>query len=77
MPGCREMFASLLLLTAGGGARYPEQVRQPAGSGALCPESPKRPHRGVGPGAQASTLKFSVPLLLSVGGCGGTLHGDT
>ena len=59
-----------LVFAAGGGARDPEQVREPARSGAFCPAPPRRSHRDARHRAQAPALGFSLSLLLPAGGCG-------
>jgi len=66
-PGCPDAAGRShpgLVPAAGRRTRNPEQMREPAGSGALCPASPQRPHRGVGPGAQASTLGYRLSQIL-------------
>lgn len=49
---------------AGGGARDPQPLPEPAGSGVHCSD------RGAEPRTQAVALGFSLPLVLSQGGCG-------
>ena len=59
----------------GGGAREPERVPEPAGSGAACSSSPRRAHQVAWSCTAAAPIRFGVPLLLPAGGCGGPVCG--
>lgn len=62
------------LAAAGGGAGNPEPLPEPAGFRAIRHPRSQRPERGAGPGATATALGFSLPLLLPPGGCGRPLR---
>ena len=70
MQGCGAGSGFGLITAAGGGAGNPEWLPELAGSGAIRHPLPRRAHRSVGLGAQASALELLVPLLLLPGGYG-------
>lgn len=76
MRGCGAACVFPILPTAGGCARNPERLPEPAGSGTFCHPPPQRPDRSIRPGAAAGADGFLVPLFLLPGGRGGAVRCD-